>query len=168
MKHESFPPTFYLLLLAALAAGCVSEPATQVVFQSPAWRYSGQVFYSNDAMPDAGSIHLPYILGGTCVRTPNADTLTFYQQAGFLKDMSVDDLQNLYRLEGIVWQQQGVVPPGLHVLEGGNSLVSPLSGTLAYVRIFGTLHPKYHPRSPQVAALAALIAPQLQTKFAPP
>jgi hypothetical protein len=84
-----------------------------------------------------------------------------YQAAGYLRGLTLNDLRELYRLEGIAWtieDQQGYVDA--HVLEGGRSLVSPLVGTTGFARVFGQVHPPYRPRSSEVDKLRDALASQ--------
>ena len=137
------------------------QNGNQVLATIGPWVTSGQIMYGND-YANAGTIKLPYILGGYDVSTPTLDALKRYQSAGFLTGMTVDQLQALYRAEGITWTIQGQKNgPGLHVLEGGNSLLTPLPGTVGYTRLVGQSHPPYKPKSHEVQELAAKLAPQL-------
>ncbi|MCB9867879.1 MAG: hypothetical protein H6816_14735 [Phycisphaerales bacterium] len=121
----------------------------------PAWVRSGQILYANDAY--AGSVpgdDLPYILGGRCVRTPTAEALSHYQAAGKLRDLSLEDLRNLYRAEGIGWElDPDTGRSDLHVLEGGTSLVCPDPASIGYLRLFCAEHPPYKPKSDRVRQL---------------
>ncbi|MEX2214787.1 MAG: hypothetical protein WD768_11695 [Phycisphaeraceae bacterium] len=133
----------------------------------PAWTKSGQILYANEHAPMAGAVALPYILGGTCVSPPSAAALARYRSAGYLRAMTVAQLEGLYRQEGITWttqDTQGQVCK--HVLEGGNSLVCPLPGTLGYARLFGQPHRPYSPKSKEVADLARSLAPPPAEKAA--
>ncbi len=126
------------------------------------WQASGRTLYANDRTnaPIAGD-DLPYILGGRCVRTPTQDVLDRYRAAGWLRDLSLEDLKNLYREEGIdIDSDHG----GLHVLEGGTSLVAPRAGTAGYARLFGQEHPPYRPRSLRVSALADQVSAVLAAR----
>lgn len=123
--------------------------------QAPSWATSGQIYYANDRHPDAVDEPLPFILGGRCVRKPTPAALAAYHQAGYLMDLSLVDLQALYRAEGIRWDDDaGGAQPELHVLEGGVSLAVPLSGTTGYARLFGQDHPPYRPKSQWVRQVA--------------
>jgi len=122
------------------------------------WR-DGRIMYANDRFEGvvAGD-GLPYLLGGTCVRTPSFETLQRYQSAGNLRDYTVNDLENLYREEGItlsVEDQRGGFRK--HILEGGDSLVCPLSGTTGYSRLMCQSHPPYQPKTRSVAEAAARV-----------
>ncbi len=120
---------------------------------APIWATSGRIFYGNDAAPSVG-VQLPWILGGDSVRIPSAKALDDYQRAGFLLGMTPGELESLYRDEGITWTTQDEYgTPGLHILEGGHSLVSPYSGTTGYARLFDMDHGAYQPKSPRVIAL---------------
>ena len=154
---------------------------------APEWAASGRVMYSNeftgatnepfffdrpagvtaDGKPAAQQVvqfngQLPYILGGNCVRPPTDEALASYQRSGFLLGMSTVELRNLYKEEGIVFdpREEGG-EPGLHVLEGGRSMVTPLPGTLGFARLFGTRHGPYYPRGRAAQELAAQIRADL-------
>ena len=134
----------------------------------PTWATSGRIVYANDFAPHAGQVRLPYILGGDCVRTPSPEALADYQKAGFLLGMTVNELEQLYREEGIRWTLQDENgTPGLHVLEGGKSLVCPRPGSVGYARLFGDRHGPYRPTSKRVRELAAQVQSQLQTPMSP-
>ncbi|MFA6045522.1 MAG: hypothetical protein WC718_11100 [Phycisphaerales bacterium] len=114
-----------------------------------AWQTAGALAYANDAtearVPGDG---LPYIMGGTCCRSPTSATLLRYQGAGHLRDMTAVDLENLYREEGITFtveDQRGA--SAAHILEGGTSMVMPLAGTAGYERLFGQPHEGYVPKT---------------------
>lgn len=125
---------------------------------APSWATSGRVVYANPAaMPDDG-VTLPYILGGNCVRKPSHEVLDQYQRAGYLTEMSLGELEDLYRYEEIELNDDDAGGfAGLHVLEGGNSLAAPLPGSTGYARLFCQPHEPYRPRSPEVRDLAAQI-----------
>jgi hypothetical protein len=125
------------------------------------WFTSARATYGNDYDPGASRAKYPYILGGDDVSTPTADALRCYQSAGYLTDLSLSDLQQLYKLEGISTslQADGGVPR-LHVLEGGKSLVPPEPGTIGYTRLFCQAHAPYKPTSDRVRQLAAVCAQQ--------
>ena len=75
------------------------------------------------------------------MRTPSDAALRHYQQAGYLTGMTVADLDNLYRLEGIeTGDRRRHGAEGLHVLEGGSSLIAPVAGSAGFARLFCTLH----------------------------
>ncbi len=120
----------------------------------PQWATSGTIRYAHDAwhqpVPGDG---LPYILGGTCVRTPSPETLQHYRDHGNLLTLSLVELQNLYRAENITWdlgEQRGLA--NLHILEGGTSLIPAATGTAGYARLFCGNHPPYQPKSPELKA----------------
>jgi len=114
-----------------------------------AWARSGRVMYGNDeyAGPVDGDA-LPYVLGGRDVSLPGPKVMRRYQAAGWLRDMTFNDLENLYREEGIALSVEDAKGRSrAHVLEGGDSLVPPLPGTAGYARLFGQTHGPYVPRS---------------------
>ena len=122
---------------------------------APSWAESGRIYYANDSTPAAVPSDLPYILGGHCVRPPTDQILKSYQDAGFLRHMSLGQLDELYRLEGIrTLPDTPQAQPTAHLLEGGDSLVAPDAGTAGFARIFGRLHPPYEPQSEPVRELA--------------
>lgn len=119
----------------------------------PAWATSGQVFVDSDSgqitSPDPAPL-APYILGGNSVRQPSDSAILAYQRAGKITGVTPGELAEYYRAEGITWDTQGGAAwPGLHLLEGGNSITAPLGGTLGFVRLFGAPPPLYQPKSPQ-------------------
>jgi tetratricopeptide (TPR) repeat protein len=121
---------------------------------APGWATSGEVFYKNPYTQKPAGETLPYILGGNDVRPPTQRVLDGYRRAGLLSGMTLADLRELYRAEGIeltTQDQRGFA--GKHLLEGGRSLVSPLPGTTGFARLFGQTHRRYHPRSDAVARI---------------
>lgn len=126
------------------------------------WVTAGRTVYSNDvadADEGVGGVGgaggaMPYILGGRCVRRPSAETMARYHAAGNLRELTTADLENLYRAEGISWDQAELGPGELHVLEGGRSLATPLAGTAGYQRVFGQEHGPYAPRSRELKEAA--------------
>ncbi len=123
------------------------------------WVLADQVNYANDRF--GGYVpgqNLPYILGGRCVRTPTHALLREYQAAGFLQGMTLADLLELYRQEGIRIGTDGTGGRvGGHILEGGSWLYTPQDGTTGYTRLYAGTHPAYRPRSEAVRRLAAEI-----------
>ena len=156
-------PGSRLILAAMTPPGPASFGAAQLRYvrlvsssPAPAWATSGQVFYDNpfsDATTtatrrgeQAAALQpmLPYLFGGENVEIPSQAVLTDYQQAGNLKGMTLADLREAYRRAGVLFtieQQNGWT--GLHLLEGGKSLVSPFVGTAGFTRIYGQLHQPY-------------------------
>ncbi|MBA4028371.1 MAG: hypothetical protein C0475_04445 [Planctomyces sp.] len=121
-----------------------------------AWATSGRVHYGNDASgapPDASNY--PVILGGLDARTPSEEVLSSYQRSGHLLGLSLNDLIDLYRAEGVLIAGRDAGPVGVHVLEGGRWLYTPLSGTTGFARLYGQPHPPYAPRSQAARAAAA-------------
>jgi hypothetical protein len=128
---------------------------------APAWATSGRVLYASDWEPAAGVVKLPYILGGDDVRFPSEEALSEFQSQGFLQGMSLSELQDLYRAEGIAVEPDVSRVPGLHVLEGGKCLLPPMPGTTGFARLFGQQHPPYRPSSKLVRELASQLKPQV-------
>lgn len=127
---------------------------------APQWALAGRVLYANDRTGPSGADGdaLPYILGGTCVRTPSEEVLSYYQAAGNLTDFTLADLRELYRLEGIALTRTDPGFGGRHVLEGGVSLATPLEGTAGFARLFCQPHRAYRPNSERVEQLAEQFA----------
>jgi tetratricopeptide (TPR) repeat protein len=113
------------------------------------WRTSGRVMYANDRYQwRVPGDDLPYIFGGRCVRAPSPEVMSRYHASGNLAWMTSTDLANIYREEGIMIEPEDSQGRSeRHVLEGGNSLVAPLPGTVGYMRLFGQEHAPYKPRS---------------------
>ncbi len=122
-------------------------------YNTPPWMTSGNLLYDTDAHPlDHPQ---PYVMGGNSVRLPSADALRAYQANGYLTGYTVNDLNNLYREEGLhIERQQTAGVAGLHVLEGGDSLVSPIPGSVGYQRLFAQPHAPYRPRTSEARHLA--------------
>ncbi len=121
------------------------------------WMRSGEIRYGNDGWPgEVPGDGLPYILGGRCVRVPTHEAMARYHAQGNLTNMTLADLLELYRLEGIVTDPGDELEQvGVHILEGGNSMACPQPGTAGFARLFGQEHPPYQPKSEEVAELAA-------------
>lgn len=121
------------------------------------WMRSGDIRYGNDGWAgDVPGDELPYILGGRCVRVPTHETMARYHARGSLLGLTLADLLEFYRLEGIVTDPGDELEQvGVHVLEGGNSLACPEPGTAGFARLFGQEHPAYRPKSKEVAAFVA-------------
>ncbi len=155
-----------LMVLTGLAppdAGGVQMRYVKLNTSGPqSWAASGQVLYGNEEF--TGRVDgdtLPYVLGGRDVSPPSPEAMQRYQQAGWLTDMTVVDLENVYRDEGIALSTEDARGQSrAHVLEGGDSLVTPLGGTAGYARLFGQLHPPYMPRSKDVRELVKRLREQ--------
>ncbi len=121
------------------------------------WMRSGEIRYGNDGWAgDVAGDELPYILGGRCVRVPTHESMARYHTRGSLLGLTLADLLEFYRLEGIVVDPGDELEQvGVHILEGGNSLACPQPGTAGYARLFGQEHPPYRAKSKQVAEFAA-------------
>ena len=120
----------------------------------PAWAASGQINYISTQLNNVSASPLPYILGGNDVRRPDPRVLASYANQPGLGSLTPAELENLYRTEGIaltVEDQGGFA--GMHILEGGNSLVEPQVGTAGFARLFGAVRPAYVPKSPLVQGM---------------
>ncbi len=127
-----------------------------------AWASAENVLYTSDRTGDLGRECFPYILGGRDVQTPSLTALRSYQNSGYLKGFSVDDLQQLYRDEEIRVAGIDGTPEqiGLHILEGGSWLYSPVPASVGAKRLFYGEHAAYRPRSPRVRELREQIMHQ--------
>ena len=135
------------------------EPGT-----APTWSTRTQTLYHSNAGPATapGRIKLPYIFGGHCVATPSQESLAAYQQAGFLRGMTLHQLQTLYRGEGInIAAYPSAIGPQTHSLEGGVNMNLPLSGSMGFGRILRRDHPPYRPKTQAVQQIAQQIQLQL-------
>ncbi len=121
----------------------------RVPTSADAWLAAGAAVYSNDFSRQAiPGDDVPFIFGGHDVSRPSPAVMERYRNAGHLATLTQVDLENLYREEGItlaVEDQQGRMRR--HVLDGGDSLVPPLPGTVGYQRLFGQEHDPYQPRT---------------------
>ncbi len=129
-----------------------------------AWSGVPGVRYGNDATGalsegDARAAALPWILGGRDVRTPSERVLADYLRAGLPREMSLTDLIDLYKAEGILIEGvTGDPPVGRHILEGGDWLYAPAAGSTGFARLMARDWPPYQPRSPRGRELAATLA----------
>ena len=121
--------------------------------------------YAHDGYPPAVG-DFPWILGGRDVSTPSESVLAIYQAGGFFENWTVEDLQRLYREEGIQFVA-GALEEGdnrhdsyRHILEGGKLLSTPNLNTLGAKLLFSTPHPPYQPVGERARALAEAIATQ--------
>ncbi len=144
-----------MLRLPAVPAPATGQIALRYVRlpeSSAAWATSGQLRYTADGMSPGAC--LPYILGGTDVRTPNPQVMQDYYAGGLPRDLTSEDLLAIYREEGIkVVALNPSAPFGRHILEGGDALYSPQPCTTGFVRLFCQDHPAYRPRSPRLQEL---------------
>ena len=138
---------------------------------APAWSVAGETMYRDSQYPfNVAGDQLPYILGGTCVSIPTGKALARYQAAGWLEDMTVTDLENMYFEEGIslnMDQERELMVNGggsnfRHILEGGTTLIAPDISSAGYRRIFGQAHADYQPVSEYVYSLNQQIAEDIE------
>ncbi len=126
----------------------------------PIWATSGEIHYGNPYTTHPALTNFPYLLGGKDVSPPTQRVLDGYHRAGKLTDLTLADLRELYRAEGVqlsTEDQSGFA--GTHLLEGGKSLVCPLPGTAGFARVFGQTHRDYDPKSADAAARLAQTQP---------
>ncbi len=104
------------------------------------------VVYANDAWGSLEQPTLPWVLGGRCVRVPTYDLVREYRQAGLPEWVTRSDLLAMYEEEGIAISGIGAgVPNGVHILEGGDALYTPVVGSAGFVRLFCRQQPSYVP-----------------------
>lgn len=111
------------------------------------WQASGALVYSNEYSGPVAGGDLPFIMGGMDASRPSPEALARYQAAGRLLGYTTNDLENLYRGEGIALTAEEAGAASAHVLEGGRSMVPPRPGSAGYQRLFGGAHPPYRPVS---------------------
>lgn len=117
------------------------------------WSTSSTLLYANVHDAEISGRMLPYILGGNDVRPPTYQVMKQYHDAGYLRDLRLQDLETLYKQEGIKFRDLDTGYPGRHILEGGNSLAAPRPGTTGYNRLFHQRHPPYSPKTKRVRDL---------------
>ena len=148
------PHTMYLRLLGRGARA------------TPQWLTASTPIHGNDF---TGVLEgdFPWILGGRDVSTPSQAALDAYQSAGYLTGMTLRELEDLYREEGIVMgsgMERSPIelknPSFRHVLEGGRGLFTPQPGSMGYKRLMFQRHDPYEPTLRRVRALAESIAAQ--------
>ena len=102
----------------------------------PAWATFGQPTIGNPVTGAVSRSPFPYVFGGDDARPPTEAALRDYQRAGNLLDLTRVELANSYRDEGLTWDLESTAGlPGLHVLQGGRSLLWPLGGTTGFARL---------------------------------
>ncbi|MDX2117872.1 MAG: hypothetical protein SFY96_06805 [Planctomycetota bacterium] len=187
--NETFPQRFYVALLSLpegdvpLSVQIEDKPETQVslpMVQGPrataprgtialhyvrlpmrqvAWAGASGVKYANDATGDLAQPTLPYILGGRCVRVPTPERMAAYYAAGLPRDVTLDQLFDVYREEGImIVGVSDIGEPQRHVLEGGNWIYTPQTASVGFVRLLCADHPAYIARSAAAQELISRIA----------
>jgi len=120
------------------------------------WAASGRVFYNNDVTRDAAGDTLPYVLGGRCVRTPTPAAMESYYRAGLPRSVSLNELVDLYREEGIeIVGESAAGMTGRHILEGGNWLFTPDAGSAGFARLYGREQGAWRLRSSLGAEIVA-------------
>ncbi|MFW5652665.1 MAG: hypothetical protein ACOC0P_01355, partial [Planctomycetota bacterium] len=101
----------------------------------------------------------PWILGGTCVCTPSPEVLATYQAGGYLLDYNLEELRDLYRAEGIVFDPLPLTAETqatwIHVLRGGRLLQAPIPGSAGFELLTYFEASPYTPKSELVKAAAA-------------
>jgi hypothetical protein len=174
--NEVFPQRFYVALLSLPAgdAGAIelaiddkpgsrlvlpavrgpeSNPGLRLAFvrlplSGAAWTTAGRVQYNNDATPDASGDTLPFVLGGRCVRTPSMSAMESYYRAGLPRSVSLNELIDLYREEGIsILGESDDGAAGRHILEGGSWLFTPDPASAGFARLYAREHPPWATRS---------------------
>lgn len=162
VQVERFPES--RVILPSIAGPALPGPARLHYLRLPMvstnWATTGRWFYLHDFVPSPPAASIPYILGGTCVRTPSDSVLDSYHRAGVLREItSVQQLRELYELEGIKILQGGPnTQPGAHIFERGTWLFSPLPASAGALRLFARPQSAYVPKSPRLRELHAAYA----------
>lgn len=124
---------------------------------SQTWRTNPQVRYAFDGAAMSEST-LPWIMGGRCLRTPNARLMDEYYKAGLPRDILLQDLIDIYHDEGIVIADLDLgMSIGRHIAEGGTALYTPTLSSTGFTRIFFQDHSPYIPRSSRLKELVERI-----------
>lgn len=108
------------------------------------WATGGQIVYGNPASGPVDAKPYPFVLGGKDARPPSDAVVDDYRATGLMPELTLARLEEVYRQRGVTWtieDTQGYA--GRHVLEGGRSLVSPVPGSVGYMRLFGGWHPPF-------------------------
>lgn len=158
-----------LLILDNVQPGAPGKPKAAYVrllgpgSPAPEWLTRRSALYSND-VTGVRPGDFPWILGGRDVSTPDRKALEAYQANGYLLDMTVADLQDLYAAEGILigsgMENAANTPrnPSFrHVLEGGTGLFTPEPTSVGYKRLMCMRHRPYKPKSELARNAAAAI-----------
>ncbi|QDU70239.1 hypothetical protein [Mucisphaera calidilacus] len=129
----------------------VRLPTGPAIEQRP-WATSGKVCYhtpyAKATIPLTADAAKPLPAGGRDARPPSDEVLADLLVVNAVPNITYGSLIEMYRREKwllTIQDQYGRV--GLHVLEGGRSLVSPLPGTTGFARLFGQIHPAYRGKS---------------------
>lgn len=120
---------------------------------APAWLAAAAPIYGNDHTGVQPG-DWPWILGGRDVSTPSRRTLQAYQAHGYLANMTVADLLELHRAEGILLGSGMESRPGerrnpsyRHILDAGTGLFTPHPHSMGYKRLMYTRRSPYAPKS---------------------
>ena len=160
-----------LVILDDVQPGSLGKPRTIYLrilgpgSPAPAWLTTRKAMFSNDHTGIADSSNgFPWILGGSDVSTPTRAALEAYQTNGYLRDMTLADLQDLYAAEGIHLGSGMENEPGVrrnpsfrHVLDGGTGLFTPHPWSMGYKRLMCAPHEPYRPKSETVRNAAAAV-----------
>jgi tetratricopeptide (TPR) repeat protein len=125
----------------------------------PAWLTATDLMYSNDATGVQPG-DLPWILGGRDVSSPTRAVLEAYQASGCLRNLTTNDLLELYAAEDMLMGSGAEMRPDRlrnpsyrHILEGGTGLFTPMEHSLGYKRLMFTPRAGYAPKSDRARAL---------------
>jgi tetratricopeptide (TPR) repeat protein len=146
------PRTIYLRILGP------GSPA-------PTWLAQRKPLYSNNHTGVwNGGDGYPWILGGRDVSTPSRAVLQNYQANGYLRNMTMSELQELYASENVLIGSGMESRPDVrknpsfrHVLEGGTGLFTPHPYSMGYKRLMCAMHEPYRPKSDVTRNAAAAI-----------
>ncbi len=127
-----------ILGLILLAGACAKKP--RYILQLPS-EIPPPVVYCFDTVSHKPGAK-PWILGGTCCRTPSGEVLADYKEHGHVaKDMTLEELTILYKEKGIktALDHRGcnnMCEWGPHVVKGGKCMVPPTPMTQNYEEVF--------------------------------
>lgn len=119
----------------------------------PAWLTARDLQYTNDAVPPVAGAR-PWILGGRDVSTPSRAVVDAYRQHSGLGDLTLLDLQDLYRAEGILIgsgmedrPDEPRNPSYRHILDRGRGLFTPQPYSMGYKQLMYRRATPYQPQS---------------------
>lgn len=170
LQIQNMPETKLVIPVANLTSNASDMASFHYVRLSSGadgWRTHGQLVYLNDYQRRATAPTLPFIMGGSCLRTPSPGLMDEYHAAGLPSDISYDRLMEIYRDEEIVIASLTPgVELGRHICEGGNTLYSPDPVSSGYVRLYCQPHPPYQPRGELLSQLLERMSSPSSTPLA--
>ena len=122
------------IVTLTIMTGCAKKPFLAKSLTPP------PIIYCFDTIGHIAG-NKPYILGGTCLCTPNHKNVCIWQADGYFTGMSSDAVRQLYLDKGYKLSDDqhrscnNCCEFGPHVVEGGSCFVPPTPGTPHYEAI---------------------------------